>query len=613
MKTKETKKKTARRAKPARPPNKRIEKKRRSFPAQLGLAAGAKGDSVVELQTYLRKFGYLKAPAKGDSFARMRARAPASAFKAGAFDNATKEALGAYQRFHGLPVSHVLDDATIAQMSMPRCGVPDMPILGGSLARYVVQGNRWPNTNLTYRIQNFTGDLTAAAIRTAVASAFSFWSAVTPLTFTEVAGNADILISFVTGNHGDGASNAFDGAGGVLAHAYYPPPNGGAIAGDAHFDDAETWAITIPVPANRIDLVSVATHEFGHSLGLNHSAVGGSLMFPTYSGPHRFLSQDDLDGIRAIYGPRQSARVSVPGWFGAANQGADIALADISGNGRPDLVVFHVDNPGGENHGYYRIGWNLNNNGVPTAWSSIMNVPGWFGAEDQGAGIAIADISGNGRPDLVVFHIDNPGGENRGFYRIGWNLNLAGVVTGGWTGPIPIPGWFGAENQGAAIALADVNGNGRPDLIVFHIDNPGGENHGYYRIGWNLSPLGMVTGGWSPIQMVPGWFGAEDQGAGIAVADLNGSGRPDLVVFHVDNPGGENHGYYRIGRDLSLGGLAASWGPVIPVTGWFGAEDQGAGIALGNINSAGTLDLVVFHVDNPAGENHGYYRTLFDL
>ena len=26
-----------------------------------------------------------------------------------------------------------------------------------------------------------------------------------------------------------------------------------------------------------------------------------------------------------------------------------------SGNGRMDLVVFHVDNPGGENHGYYRV------------------------------------------------------------------------------------------------------------------------------------------------------------------------------------------------------------------------------------------------------------------
>jgi len=60
-----------------------------------------------------------------------------------------------------------------------------------------------------------------------------------------------------------------------------------------------------------------------------------------------------------------------------------------------------------------------------------------------------------------------------------------------------------------------------------------------------------ISGFFGPALPVPGWFGAEDQGAGIAIADINGSGRPDLVVFHLDNPGGENHGYFRIGRDLN--------------------------------------------------------------
>jgi hypothetical protein len=104
--------------------------------------------------------------------------------------------------------------------------------------------------------------------------------------------------------------------------------------------------------------------------------------------------------------------------------------------------------------------------------------------------------------------------------------------------------------QGAGIALADTNGNGRLDLIVFHVDNPGGENHGYYRIGRDLDANGNITGGWGPIVPVAGWFGAENQGAGIAVGNINGNGRPDLVVFHVDNPGGENHGYYRVMFDL---------------------------------------------------------------
>jgi hypothetical protein len=96
-------------------------------------------------------------------------------------------------------------------------------------------------------------------------------------------------------------------------------------------------------------------------------------------------------------------------------------------------------------------------------------------------------------------------------------LDFSGNVTGGWSPVIPVPGWFGWENQGAGIALADLNGNGRLDLIVFHIDNPGGENRGYYRVGRDLDVNGNATGGWTGPILVPGWFGSEDQGAGITV------------------------------------------------------------------------------------------------
>lgn len=54
---------------------------------------------------------------------------------------------------------------------------------------------------------------------------------------------------------------------------------------------------------------------------------------------------------------------------------------------------------------------------------------------------------------------------------------------------------------------------------------------------------------WNNSWLIPGWFGAEDHGAGIALGDIDGSGRPDLVVFHVDNPGGENQ-YAAVARPL---------------------------------------------------------------
>lgn len=123
--------------------------------------------------------------------------------------------------------------------------------------------------------------------------------------------NPLIIINFVQGDHGDG--NSFDGAGGVLAHAYYPPipPNPpDPIQGDIHFDEAESWTMNLPPPANTFDLVTVAAHEIGHSLGLAHSTVPGALMEAIYAGPHRFLHSDDIAGITTIYGGYPIANAS---------------------------------------------------------------------------------------------------------------------------------------------------------------------------------------------------------------------------------------------------------------------------------------------------------------
>lgn len=51
------------------------------------------------------------------------------------------------------------------------------------------------------------------------------------------------------------------------------------------------------------DLQSIATHEIGHSLGLGHSNVFQSTMYPSYMGGTgaRTLHQDDIDGVCALY------------------------------------------------------------------------------------------------------------------------------------------------------------------------------------------------------------------------------------------------------------------------------------------------------------------------
>ena len=48
----------------------------------------------------------------------------------------------------------------------------------------------------------------------------------------------------------------------------------------------------------------MAVHEFGHSLGLEHSNVRESIMYPWYKGYHKNiqLTNDDTMGIQALYG-----------------------------------------------------------------------------------------------------------------------------------------------------------------------------------------------------------------------------------------------------------------------------------------------------------------------
>ena len=96
----------------------------------------------------------------------------------------------------------------------------------------------------------------------------------------------------------------------VLAHAYQPGTeaifgDGGTIAGDAHFDYRWSWVDdpTDTIGDGEFDLFTVALHEFGHSLGLGHSNVPGSVMEPVYAGARRELQNDDLAGITALYGP----------------------------------------------------------------------------------------------------------------------------------------------------------------------------------------------------------------------------------------------------------------------------------------------------------------------
>jgi hypothetical protein len=296
----------------------------------------------------------------------------------------------------------------------------------------------------------------------------------------------------------------------------------------------------------------------------------------------------------------------VKGWFGDDNDGGGITVADINNNGKPDLVVMSIDDPSGKNGGYYRIGWDLDAYGQASSWGDHQSIP-WRGDHQQGAGITAADVNGDHIPDLIVYMIDDSSGENTGNYCIGYMDSTDNVSK--WTDSYSIPGWFGDNNDGGGITVADINGNGKPDLVAFSIDNPSGANGGYYRIGWDLDDEGK-TGNWSNHQSIP-WQGDSQSGGGITAADVNDDSIPDLIVYMIDNPDGPNFGYYRIGY-MDGKGRVTQWNDFVQDFQWIGGANNGGGITVADIDKNGKLDLIVFMIYDPNGENRGYYRILWD-
>ncbi|KDP45996.1 hypothetical protein JCGZ_11900 [Jatropha curcas] len=265
------------------------------------LQGSKKGDKIKgihELKKYLKHFGYLSC--ENQSFA-----------DDDEFDDVLESALKVYQLNYHLNTTGFLDYETMSIMMMPRCGIPD--IINGSTRMLSGKNNhrhssssfhmvshytffrgkpKWPVSkyNLTYGFEPST----PTEARGAVANAFETWATVTKFKFTSVQDykTADLKIGFYRGEHGDGLP--FDGPGGITAHAFAPQD------GRFHYDADEKYAVGAVQGA--FDLKTVALHEIGHLLGLQHSSLQAAVMYAyTSRGVTKDLTADDVQGIRALY------------------------------------------------------------------------------------------------------------------------------------------------------------------------------------------------------------------------------------------------------------------------------------------------------------------------
>lgn len=326
------------------------------------------------------------------------------------------------------------------------------------------------------------------------------------------------------------------------------------------------------------------------------------------------LSSTDIDAVKTMYATALEQTI-VNQWWGSSNQGAGMAIADLNADGKPEAIMVHVDDPSGDNYGYYRVAWGMTSTALtnntattyrPASYGNPTSIGGWWGTANSGVGLAVGDIDKNGRPDLVVVHVDNPSGADGTYYRIGWNISTAGVVTS-WSSPTKITaGFHGSSTAGADVALYDVNGNGTLDLVVGSMDSASGSDNFYFNVGWDVATNGTISS-WSGTQSLGG-FGNDTAEIGLDVADMDGNGKGDLVLSWVDAASGADAHYYRVGYDLntSTGAVSGGW------SGWrtFGARlgesTSGADVAAYDFNGDGSKDLVAFHLDTAGGGNAGY-------
>ena len=257
----------------------------------------------------------------------------------------------------------------------------------------------------------------------------------------------------------------------------------------------------------------------------------------------------DLSGTN--FGPRQD----IP----TLNGPNQTVIADIDGDGKPDLIV--VD----DYNNAVSIYRNISTNEILTTASFAPPVilPTTSGTYSP-YGIAVADLTGDGKLDIVVTEYGD---------------NLVSVFKNNCTPDNIATNLFGSRldfptgSQPQRMAAADLDGDGKPDLIVANTGD------GTLSILQNLSEGGTID--FAPKVDIATGAGCTT----VAVGDLNGDGKPDLAAVNTDGTLSVLQNVIAAPGEITTNAFAPQISLPIP--------SGGVGVAIVDIDGDGKPDLAV--------------------
>ena len=240
-----------------------------------------------------------------------------------------------------------------------------------------------------------------------------------------------------------------------------------------------------------------------------------------------------------------------------------VAVGDVNGDRILDIIVTNVCVRIGDcSSGGVAV---LLGNGDGTFQSAQTYASGSFGAD----GVALSDVNGNGTLDVLVSNYCS--GD---CYRSG----SVGVLLGNGDGTLQVSQNYASDN-GNAIAVGDVNQDGRPDVIL-----PTYCGHGDACMRKGVQ---MLLGGSGGIfRSAQTFYSGGKSATSIAVQDVSRDGKLDLIVSNYCDNGNTGCRFGVIGVLLGNGDGTFQRAPQ-----YASGSSHALAIAIGDVNGDGKADF----------------------